>query len=405
MTEGRGRPPRRIASATSSRADHGILGRVWQALAEDPGLQLHVVATGMNHVDPAELETLVPTTVDLHWAGADIGGAGARLASDAVARSVGDWAGLIETLDLDLLLLAGDRLDMLPAAVAALPARLPILHIHGGEVTLGAFDEQIRHAISKMSHVHFAALTEAAARLCRMGEEPWRIHVTGSPSIDSLLAMEPLDRSAFFAELGLPATDSLRLVTVHPETNAADPTEPAQVVADALVARPHPTLVTAANSDPGGARIREMFDSLAAQFDWLHLRGSLGTRLYRSALEHAAIMIGNSSSGLIEAPVFGLRVINVGRRQEGRPLAPAITACPNEATSVIAALDALEERRPDHRADASPAYGAYGDGHAAERIAQIVSTLPDRERLLDKTFHDGIVPAFTPPWTAQEDIG
>jgi len=393
------RSPRRIASATSSRADHGILGKVWQALAADPDLDLHVVATGMNHVDPAELETLVPRTAELHWVGADIGGAGARMASENVARSVADWAGLTETLNLDLLLLAGDRLDMLPAAVAALPARVPILHIHGGEVTLGAFDEQIRHAISKMSHIHFAALTEAAARLCRMGEEPWRIHVTGSPSIDSLLAMEPLHGTAFFAEIGIPATDSLRLVTVHPETNAADPIGPARAVAEALVARPHPTLVTAANSDPGGAEIRHMFESLAAQHDWLHLRGSLGARLYRSALEHAAVMVGNSSSGLIEAPVFGLRVVNVGRRQEGRPLAPAVIACPNDATSVVAALDALEEAGSEQRPEAISTYGAYGDGRAAGRIAQVISALPDRERLLDKVFHDDDVPEFTPPWT------
>jgi len=323
---------RRLLSVSSGRADVGILTPVWQALAAEPGL------------------------------------------------------------DPDLLMVIGDRLDMIPVAIASLPFNIPIVHLAGGDVSRGAIDDRIRHALTKLSHVHCAINVEAAHRLAAMGEERWRIHVTGATGLDTLAAAPLLSAEDFSAEVGLETTTGLRLVTVHPETNAPSPDAPLGAVLAALDARPAPTLFTAPNADPGGAAMRAEISAFVAERPWAVFRDTLGARLYANALRHATVMVGNSSSGIVEAGLMGLSVIDVGARQAGRACGANVHHCANEARAVTDFLDRLTTP-----ATGRPSHSLYGDGRAAARVVAAIRGLPERARLLDKVFEVTRAP-FVAPW-------
>ncbi|HEX9648807.1 MAG TPA: UDP-N-acetylglucosamine 2-epimerase [Alphaproteobacteria bacterium] len=368
----------RIAAVSSSRADSGIQSAVWRALVETAGTDLHVLLTGMHcRDDAAEAET--PAAATTHRGGADLGGT--EPAAAAAMAAIAAFAGEVyRRIRPDIVLVTGDRLDMLPAAAATLPFNLPVAHLHGGEISAGAVDDRIRHALTKLAHLHFVATAAAARRLAQMGEELWRIHLTGAPGLDRLRAAPRLAADALAAELDLPTVAGLRLVTVHSETNSSDPLAPLDAVLAALDADPAPTLFTAANSDPGGSAIAERVADFVAARGWAQYLATAGTTLYANLLRQAAVMVGNSSSGLIEAPLFGLPVVNVGGRQEGRERGANVIDCAAEAAAVRTALAraAAMPRRPG----ASP----YGDGFSAPRIAALVAGLPERATLLAKRF-------------------
>lgn len=368
----------RILSVSSGRADIGILAPVWRALAARDDAALSVFLTGMHLAPDAPSVDDLPDGVTLRRGGADLGGGAGAAAGDAMAEIGRAAAQAIADLAPDLVLVVGDRLDMLPAATATLPFNLPLAHLHGGEVTEGAIDDRLRHALTKLAHIHCVSSEGARARLLAMGEEDWRIRVTGAPGLDTLRGAPAMDRAAFCAELGLPPDDPFRLVTVHPETNAADPLAPLDAVLAALDAVPGPALVTAPNSDPGGAEARRRLDAFAADRSWVRRVDTLGGRLYPNALRHAAVMLGNSSSGVIEAGLFGLPVIDVGNRQRGRERGANVVQAPNDAAAVTTALRDLGPT-PARRARATP----YGDGKAAPRVAAALAELaatPDLKR-------------------------
>ncbi len=213
--------------------------------------------------------------------------------------------------------------------------------------------------------------------------------MTGAPGLDSLIEAPVLDRAAFARAVGLESIDGLRLVTVHPETNAADPLAPVDAVLGALDATPGPSLITAPNADPGGAEARARIDAFLTRHSRAVFRDTLGASLYANALRHAAVMVGNSSSGVIEAGLFGLPVVNVGERQGGRQRGANVRDCPAE----VGAVEHLLSTVPGRMAPSCP----YGDGHAAPRVAATVTELHDTTRLLFKTFSSD-VPRFAAPW-------
>jgi UDP-hydrolysing UDP-N-acetyl-D-glucosamine 2-epimerase len=369
----------RVLSVSSSRADVGILGPVWAALAACDGVELHVFLTGMHRAADAPPTDDIPAGARVHEGGADLGGDTGSHAADAIASITRSAADVYAEVVPDLVLVTGDRLDMLPAAVASLPFNLPLAHLHGGEVTEGAVDDRVRHAITKLAHLHCVASEGARARLRAMGEEDWRITVTGAPGLDTLKAAPEMSAADLAAALDLPDVAGLRLVTVHPETNADDPLAPLDAVLGALAARPAPTLFTAPNSDPGGAEMRRRLDAFVAANDWAHFRDTLGSRLYPNALRQAVLMVGNSSSGVIEAGLFGLPVIDVGGRQMGRERGENVVTVPSDAKAVIAALDSLGPT-PARAALGTP----YGDGASGPRVAEAVAAMPSGRGALVK---------------------
>lgn len=359
---------RHILSVSSGRADVGVLAPVWRALAARDDIKLCVFLTGMHMAADAPPLTGLPENVALVRGGADLGGNTGNEAAIAMAEIGRASADAIGTLTPDMMLVIGDRLDMLPTVVSALPFNLPIAHLHGGEVTEGAIDDRVRHCVSKLAHLHAVSSEGARARLLAMGEEDRRIRVTGAPGLDTLCEAEEIDRAAFCAEVGLSPEPPFRLVTVHPETNSADPFAALNATIAALDARPGAALMTAANSDPGGAEINRRLAEFAAARPSVHLVDTLGSRLYPNALRHAALMIGNSSSGVIEAGLLGLPVINVGDRQKGRERGENVDDVGHDPADVIAALDRLGPD-PARISCGSP----YGDGRAAPRVADLLA--------------------------------
>lgn len=370
-----------MLSVSSSRADVGVLAPVWAALA--PRAELHLFLTGMHLAESAPQVEGVPSGATVHRGGMDLGGAGGGRAAAAMAAIAEAAGALYARVAPDAVLVVGDRLDMLPAATAALPFNVPLVHLHGGEATEGAVDDRIRHALTKLAHMHCVSSEAARRRLLAMGEEAGRIAVTGAPGLDTLKAAPVLSPEDFAREAGLAGIDgdlrALRLVTVHPETNAADPLAPLGAALAALDARPAPTLFTAPNSDPGGDEARRRIEAFVAARGWARLKPNLGSRLYPNALRHAALMLGNSSSGIIEAGLFGLPVIDIGARQRGRERGANVVDVPNSAAAVVAALDRLGPT-PARAAPGTP----YGAGGAGPKVADVILSLPPRAALLAK---------------------
>lgn len=363
----------RILSISSSRADVGILRPVWKALADD-GVDLHIVLTGMHRAPAAVRPDLDDIRAAVHLAGADLGGH-AHTAPGAMAAILTDCGRLYHHIRPDLVLVIGDRLDMLPAAEATLPFNIPLAHLHGGETTEGAVDDRIRHSISKLAHLHLISCESAKRRLMAMGEEESRIVVTGAPGLDTLLAAPVMTRGTFLSETGLTqvhgADRAFLLATVHPETNSADPAAPMKAVLAALDELHLPVLVTSPNSDPGGDAIKQHLLTWAAARDFVVLVDTLGSRLYPNALRHAAAMVGNSSSGIVEAGLFGLPVIDVGDRQQGRGAGRNVLRVPAGAAAVADALTAATSEAPCRGREPDC---LYGDGASGPRVAAALTS-------------------------------
>ncbi|MDX2221456.1 MAG: UDP-N-acetylglucosamine 2-epimerase, partial [Rhodospirillaceae bacterium] len=275
---------------------------------------------------------------------------------------------------------------------AALLMGIPIAHLHGGELTEGAVDDAIRHAITKMAALHFAAAEPYARRIVQMGEEPARVHVVGAPGLDNLVDVAGLSRAGLAAELKLDLDHDgggrLFVVTYHPVTQAVDHGRAgAAAMTQALATHPDATvLITGVNSDAGHGAIHAALSAFAAaEPRRRRLTASLGRRLYLGALKHADAVIGNSSSGLVEAPALNTPTVNIGDRQKGRLRAASVIDCAEDAGSISAAIaQALD---PTFRAGAAHVAPPYGRGGAATRIAAILADC-DPAQLSRKRFHD-----------------
>jgi UDP-hydrolysing UDP-N-acetyl-D-glucosamine 2-epimerase len=305
----------------------------------------------------------------------------------STARGVEGFARAFGAERPDLLVLLGDRFEMLAAGVAALPFALPIAHIHGGEVTEGAMDNQIRHAITKLAHLHFVSTPEHAERVARMGEERWRIHTAGAPGLDRFRDFDARPRAEIASELGLPLADRWLLVTFHPVTlEPGHAAAQCEALLDALE-KVHASLVmTYPNADPESAAIVERIEEFASRHPRCRLVKNLGERLYVSLLRHADAMVGNSSSGLIEAPSFGLPVVNVGSRQRGRLRGGNVIDVEPTREDILRGIDLALE--PAFRAALRGQRNPYGDGGAAVRIVEVLRAVSLDARLLQKRFVD-----------------
>jgi UDP-N-acetylglucosamine 2-epimerase (non-hydrolysing)/GDP/UDP-N,N'-diacetylbacillosamine 2-epimerase (hydrolysing) len=384
---------RTIGVITTARSDYGILLPVLRAIDAAPDLALHLIVGGMH---------LVPEfgrTVDAIARDFPIGDrVEMLLASDTplgIAKSIGlGVSGFAESyarIRPDLLLALGDRFEMHAAVLAALPFGIPVAHVHGGEVTEGAIDDALRHGISKFAHLHFTATREHAERLMRMGEEPWRITVSGAPSLDNLRTVRPLSANDLTARFGIPFEPARLLVTFHPVTRQHERT-PAQI--DALLAAVErsgiPAVFTLPNADTGGRLVAERIRAYVAGHPDAVILDNLGTEAYFGIMRAAAAMVGNSSSGLIEAPSFGLPVVNVGQRQAGRTRgANVIDVAADTDPDAIAAAIAVAVS-PAFRAGLAGHANPYaGAGPAAEAIVERLRAVALDERLTLKRFHDG----------------
>jgi UDP-N-acetylglucosamine 2-epimerase (non-hydrolysing)/GDP/UDP-N,N'-diacetylbacillosamine 2-epimerase (hydrolysing) len=282
----------------------------------------------------------------------------------------------------ELLLLIADRYEMLAPAAVALALRIPIAHIEGGEVSRGAIDDAVRNALTKMSHIHFTSTEGAKQRVIAMGEEPWRVHRAGAPSLDHLRKSRLLSKAELEQKLQIDLTSQTAVVAYHPVTLLQDTNAEAEELFAALAAIPHQLVFCHPNADAGSRDLRERIRSFLAVRGNGHLFVNLPAVEYWSLLQHVVLMIGNSSSGIMESASFALPTINVGMRQQGRERARNVLDAEPMARSILQQVE--KAASPSFRALLSGMTNPYGDGHAAERILDVLTTLPPRERLLLK---------------------
>ena len=382
---------RTIAVITTSRADYGILRPVLSEIVAASDLQLKLIVSG-THLSPQHGHTVDEIERDGFPIAHRVDMLLASGTPEATAISMGlamiGFARAYAESRPDLVVVLGDRFEMHSAALAALPATIPVAHIHGGEVTAGAIDESLRHSITKLSHIHFVATEKYAQRVIQLGEEPWRVTVTGSPSLDGIAQHSdlPIEDLEAIAGMALPARGFL-IVTFHPTT--VEWTQAGLQVEELFAALEQaglPVLFSLPNVDPGGVDLRsKILVAVADRQDWQAVE-NLGTRAYFTVLGRAAAMVGNSSSGLIEAPSFGLPAVNIGARQQGRVRGPNVIDVPCRAAAITEAVSSATA--PGFRDGLKGRRNPYGDGKASRRIVARLRSEPLTAKLVKKTFFD-----------------
>ena len=388
-----------IAVVTSTRAEYGLLQRVIGMLYADPEVQLQLLVTG-THLSKEHGSTVS----EIETSGVPIA---ARLpilpenGTEPVAKTI---ARTIEVFDTyfaqhtpDALLLLGDRFEIFAVAAAAAARHIPIAHISGGDVTLGAADEYYRHCITKMAALHFPSCVDSARRLVRMGEEPQRVFCVGGLGDENIRKLPKMSRKELCQSTGFPLEKPFALVTYHPETaGGADPA----AQADALIAAMQKTpgvfwLITGSNADEGGKICTAKMQAFAAsQPEKAGFVQSLGLKRYLSAMAVASLVAGNSSSGVVETPSFGVPTVNIGNRQAGRAICENVLCCPAEEKAIAKALQTA--LTPAFAARAKKAKSPYNGGDTAEKIcSELKNALQSGVLQIVKTFYDGEVPPFT----------
>ncbi|MGH6946945.1 MAG: UDP-N-acetylglucosamine 2-epimerase [Kiloniellales bacterium] len=376
----------KICAVTGSRADWGLLRSPLRLLRDDPEFELQLAVTGM-HLSPAFGRTVEEIAAEGFAVDAEVptleAGDDAVAVAEALGRGVLGFAPALRRLAPDLLLVPGDRYEILAAVEAALIARIPIAHIAGGDVTEGAFDDAIRHAISKMAQIHFATNQAAAARLHQMGEAPEHVIVSGSPALDAIAELPPVKREEAFRDLGLAPRPRNFLVTFHPAT--LEPTPAGAQFRELLGALDElgseaGLILTGSNADTEGRALGRLAEAYAAKRDNAVFHSSLGQKRYLGVMRHVDAVIGNSSSGLYEAPSFKIPTVNIGSRQEGRLKAASVIDCAPEREAIKGAIERALTL------DCSAVLNPYGDGHAGERIVAALKRIGEPAKLLRKSF-------------------
>ena len=380
---------RTIGVVTVARSDYGIYLPVLRRIQDDPDLGLQLIVAGM-HLSPAFGLTVRDIEVDGFAIAERVEMLLSSDTPEGIAKSMGlgtiGFAQAYARSRPDILLVLGDRFEMYAAVIAALPFAIPVAHLHGGESTEGAIDEAMRHAMTKMSHIHFVATECYARRVMQMGEEPWRIVVSGAPSLDNVHRLRLLGRDELATQYGLDVSGPFLLVTYHPVTLEHGQTEmQMREVLAALEAVDTPVIFTYPNADPGSHVIIQMIQAFAAQYRRAQITVNLGTQPYFSVMQYASAMVGNSSSGIIEAASFKLPVVNIGTRQRGRVRTKNVTDTGYARKEIVAAVETVTS--PQFRASLGDLVNPYGDGHAAKRIIDMLKQVQLNDELLQKHFY------------------
>ena len=366
---------RRIGVVTTSRADYSHLYWPLRELSAHPEVELGLFILGA-HLSPEFGSTIKEIERDSFRIQARIE---CLLSSDTdtgMAKTIGvAILGLADALTAwrpDILLLIADRYEMLAPAAVALALRIPIAHIEGGEISQGAIDDHVRNALTKLAAIHFTSTSTARLRVIAMGEEQWRVHHAGAPSLDHLRRSTLINRATLESRLGLTLQSPSLLVASHPVTILADTNAEADALFSALAETPGQLLFVYPNADAGSYALIERTKALAASRPHTHIFVNLDPITYWSLLGNVGAMIGNSSSGIMEAASFALPAINVGMRQQGRERARNIIDAPAETSAILAAI--RRALSPGFRDSLRGMANPYGNGTAAQTIARVLTT-------------------------------
>jgi len=381
---------RKICIVTGTRAEYGLLYWLMREIEADDGLELQLIVTGM-HLSPEfgltykeiEKEFKIDKKIEM------------LLSSDTsvgISKSMGlaqiGFADAYEELKPDIVVVLGDRYEIFSATSAAMIARIPIAHLHGGETTEGAFDESIRHSITKMSHLHFTATKEYRNRVIQLGEHPDRVFNVGGMGIENIKRLELLDKKEFEKSIDFRLNDKNIIVTFHPVTlENATAKEQFQELLNAINELEDTNIIfTKANSDTDGRVINQMIDEYVAKNSHKAIGFiSLGQLRYLSALQFVDAMVGNSSSGLAEAPSFQIGTIDIGERQKGRIKAKSVIECEPNKQSIKKAFEKLYSN--EFQELLTTVKNPYGDGCASEKVVEVLKSI-SLDKILKKSFYD-----------------
>jgi len=376
---------RKIAVITGTRAEYGIFKSVLKAIEANPKLNLSLIVIGM-HLSAEFGYTVKEIVQDGFKIDAKINVLHQEDTPAAMTKSIGKsmmkTADALAKINPDFLLVLGDRSEMLVGAVSATYIGIPIAHIHGGDIS-GNVDEPVRHAITKLAHIHFAATKESADRIIKMGEEPWRVHVVGAPGLDLILNERIREPKETAKKYGLDLSEPVLLVAQHSVITEADEA-PNQIreTMEAIKELGYQTVLIHPNADAGGRRMIEVIKRYE-RYPFIKTFRSIPHKEYLSFMKLASVMVGNSSSGIIEAPSFGLPVVNVGTRQMGRQRAENVIDVNYDKEEIKKAIQmALYDQ--EFREKVKQGKNFYGDGKAAIRIAKVLSEIKIDKRLLEK---------------------
>lgn len=381
---------RTIAAVTTSRADYGPYRPLLETIQNDPELRLRLLVSGM-HLSPQYGLTVREIEADEYEIAERVGVLVAADTPDALSKSVGlgviGFAQVFSRWRPDILIVSGDRFEMHAAALAALPFMIPIAHLGGGDITEGAIDDVLRHSLSKLSHLHFASTEVCARRIIQLGEEPWRVSVSGELGLDNLRTIEMLSQSELEVRYGLELDGLFLLVTYHPVTFEYGQAERQIDELLAALQETHlPIIFTLPNADTGNRVIREKLEQFVTSNRSSRLVDNFGTRAYFSLMNLAAAMVGNSSSGIIEAASFQLPVVNIGTRQRGRIHTRNVIDVGYSRTEISMGIRRAIE--PQFRASLNGLVNPYGNGKASSVIVERLKNIPLGDTLVRKKFYE-----------------
>ena len=381
---------KKVCVVTGTRADYGWLRWVIEGIRQSPVLELKLFVTGM-HLSPEFGMTVNAIGADGFTIDRKVE---MLLSSDTavgVTKSMGlgmiGFADALAELQPNLMVVLGDRYEIFVAAASAMIARIPIAHLHGGETTEGAFDEAIRHSITKMSHLHFVAAEEYRRRVIQLGEKPEHVFNVGGLGIDNILSLKLLSSDELEDALGFKFSQRNLLITFHPVTleSGAGAQQMDELLAALVDLKDTGLIFTMPNADTGGRILFRKIEAFCSQHSQARAYTSLGQLHYLSCIKYVDGVIGNSSSGLLEVPSFKKGTINIGDRQRGRLRALSVIDCQPERKSIRLALERLFSAT--FQTMLSRTENPYGSGGASQAVVNILERI-SIDGLLKKTFHD-----------------
>jgi len=381
---------RKICVITGTRAEYGLLRWVMEGIHKEETLTLQIIATGM-HLSPEFGLTFKNIEKDGFKIDRKIEMLTSSDTSVGIAKSMGlgliGFADALNDLKPDLIVVLGDRFEIFAAVSAAMVARIPIAHIHGGEATEGSIDEAIRHSLTKMSHLHFVAAKDYQSRVIQLGEQPENVFLVGGVGIDNIKRISFLEKSELEESLGLKLGKKNLLITFHPVTlesnTAVEQMEELLAAVEAL--KDTQLIFTLPNADTDGRKLITLIHEFVAQHTNAHAYTSLGQIRYLSCIKYVDGVVGNSSSGLLEVPSLKKGTINIGERQRGRLQASSVINCKPTRKSITQALQKLYSH--EFQVSIENSVNPYGEGGASEKIVSIVKSVA-LDNLLKKRFYD-----------------
>ncbi len=377
---------KKIAVITGTRAEYGLLKNIMREIDKDSELILQLIVTGMHLSttygltvkdiidDGFNIDERCPILLDYR---------GKEKNALEMSLAISEFTTAFKKLSPDIVLILGDRYEIFAAATTAMVLGIPIAHIAGGEITEGAMDEQIRHAITKMAHIHFPGAEQYEKNIKNMGEESWRVFNVGDSGIENIKLTKLLDESELKKQLGFEVNEKTLLVTYHPVTLELDQVsyQIANLI-EALRNYNDDILITYPNSDNGGDIIIEEWKKFAKEKDNVHLFESLGSLRYLSVMKKCGCIVGNSSSALIEAPYLKKPVVNIGNRQQGRLMADNIINVDNKANNI---REGIKKALSDEFIEATKKVKSlYGEGDTSKEIVEVLKKIEINEKLLKK---------------------